>query len=113
MMYCNYLQIYYSTNKYFNINNKKFRALYAPPSSSSRGLGDLPALLDAFGPLFRSRKFQTKQAQFSVKIGPSNMFRGDRPQQFMRKSLSSKAHGITVGSTGSAGIYTQGSISPS
>ena len=34
----------------------------------------------------------------------------ERPQQFMRSSLLSKAHGITVGSTQYGGIYTQFSV---
>ena len=42
----------------------------------TEGWGALWALLDDFGPLYSSRKFQTKHVQFSVKISPNDIFMG-------------------------------------
>ena len=42
----------------------------------TEGWGALLALLDAFGPLFSSKKCKTKHALFSVNIGLNNTFGG-------------------------------------
>ena len=59
---------------------KKIQALCAHPSSSWGGLG---ALLGAFGPLFNSRKCQTKHTQFSIKICSNNIFGGKQLMFFI------------------------------
>ena len=46
------------------------------PQNGLKGCGDLGALFGAFGPLFSSNKYQSKHVQFSVKIGPNNIFGG-------------------------------------